>query len=811
MNPLLQKTTVVSDTPEKSPDTPPKPSKPSEKSVSEELPQIFFTRPDSFRKNKDYVLVSVATDKLDHEWSKDTPGFYLAPGSTENQIKGRYERFQQWLKDNPNTPIEAPVISFNDFAGDGVSFTNGRHRFAVLRDMGYPRVSVMVPKSQMKMFRSTKFAGFSNASTQINVPDNLTGRIAQLSQMLIRLRPSASSSTPYFRVMCACISRPLPAKSSSGALAGERPFPVTLGKLHVFEPSAASEGTAPIVIQVVGAGLTRLKEKIDAEIGNRADDFDYKPHMTLAYVKPEVAAKYEGMEGIKGVSFMVREVVLSRKNDVQVRVPLEQAMGVTAAGEDVYGNKIEEIVTEMMGVLSPGLPRPVTRIVNRASEPTGGDCLWRYGQDANGQVYADENTTISIQRSALNDENTLRRVIAHELAHHEDLLLNERPKVLKLGVKTYKMTQYRGSGHGTGWRQVAARFNAKYGKDFVTEKLTEGTLVKQVSNVYILINHMKYGYRKQQYGWQYAFKLSRQAMEYLSKIDWASNEYRLVQTNDSDFARGRAKIGQFNGWNLPRSAEVEEKLLKLWTDAPNADISKVSSSPVVYHGTKNQFNEFHTPAMFHVNRQYCEDLLGDAGGRIIAAKLDIENPADLVMMHISPSDPNFGEIAKGLEAQGYDGAQYRNEVWIAFHADQIKILKTAAEEDEEQNFKDYMTIREERKKRYAPFMELADAQRGAPEHAMLRIQHHPLGAGVYSFEVEHVGDLTHRMCQETSIVFGNFGYENVKDKVDKTLRNLERPYGFEREMQGNLKNNYYALKDSTLQGQTYEEALKDFK
>lgn len=47
------------------------------------------------------------------------------------------------------------------------------------------------------------------------------------------------------------------------------------------------------------------------------------------------------------------------------------------------------------------------------------------------------------------------------------------------------------------------------------------------------------------------------------------------------------------------------------------------------------------------------------------------------------------------------------------------------------------------------FKELAEAQRGVPELAMLDVQRANVG-GVLSYVVEHVGDLTHRMCQPPS-------------------------------------------------------------
>jgi RNA:NAD 2'-phosphotransferase (TPT1/KptA family) len=86
--------------------------------------------------------------------------------------------------------------------------------------------------------------------------------------------------------------------------------------------------------------------------------------------------------------------------------------------------------------------------------------------------------------------------------------------------------------------------------------------------------------------------------------------------------------------------------------------------------------------------------------------------------------------------------------------------------------------------------DLADAQRGEPEMAMLRIQRHPLAMGVYSFVVEHCGDLLHRMNEYVSTEWGTFGYEYVQNKVWKVLQALDDAYGFEQEMRDNERNNF---------------------
>lgn len=94
----------------------------------------------------------------------------------------------------------------------------------------------------------------------------------------------------------------------------------------------------------------------------------------------------------------------------------------------------------------------------------------------------------------------------------------------------------------------------------------------------------------------------------------------------------------------------------------------------------------------------------------------------------------------------------------------------------------------EQDERCRAFEELADAQRGEPEMAMLRVQH-AMSGGVLSPVVEHCGDLTHRMAQYPDRADYYSGYELVKEKVDRCLRYLTSPYGFEREMKQNIVTN----------------------
>ena len=104
--------------------------------------------------------------------------------------------------------------------------------------------------------------------------------------------------------------------------------------------------------------------------------------------------------------------------------------------------------------------------------------------------------------------------------------------------------------------------------------------------------------------------------------------------------------------------------------------------------------------------------------------------------------------------------------------------------------------------------ELALKQRGKPEYAMLKVQK-IAGGGVLSTTSEHVGDLTHRMSEW--VTFNDGGFGSVKDKVEKTIRWLSSGYGFEREMNENIRNNakFRNVDESELRNQI-QTALKRY-
>lgn len=96
------------------------------------------------RARRDEVLVMVDPRRLDDAWRQDTSYYLPVGGIGVSGVAGRREAFAQFL--DTGERVQAPRIAVGD---DGIpAFTDGRHRFAVLRDRGVSAVGIMVPKEQ---------------------------------------------------------------------------------------------------------------------------------------------------------------------------------------------------------------------------------------------------------------------------------------------------------------------------------------------------------------------------------------------------------------------------------------------------------------------------------------------------------------------------------------------------------------------------------------------------------------------------------------------------------------------------------------
>jgi len=106
-------------------------------------------------------------------------------------------------------------------------------------------------------------------------------------------------------------------------LGSQAPFEAKLGKTTTFPPSPNSDGASVVVAPVESDDLHRMNGEVEKHGDFKKSDFpDYRPHVTVAYVKPETAHKYEGMDVTQGKKFPVRSVAISNRDGEHEEVPL---------------------------------------------------------------------------------------------------------------------------------------------------------------------------------------------------------------------------------------------------------------------------------------------------------------------------------------------------------------------------------------------------------------------------------------------------------------------------------------------------------
>lgn len=270
-----------------------------------------------------------------------------------------------------------------------------------------------------------------------------------------------------------------------------------------------------------------------------------------------------------------------RKIEYVETVPADPASGdffatgsVMAAGEKSVGDLglAKKVMHELMPVLGVQLPEPELKIVNQPRANWLGQDNWQLRYDPRKGMEWDETTTISLQRSILNDENTLRRIIAHELCHHAEALTTslakaQEQKSRNLGDWGFKeLGRYlRSNDHGPEWRKYAQKFNAKYGADFVTKTSDETYAVEdqELRPYHILLKRDYDGQLAYEVSSRITAKMKRQLDRMASEKE--GTEYRLTQTNDRRFYEGNL-IGSFY-WSRSKDENIQATLEQLWEKA----------------------------------------------------------------------------------------------------------------------------------------------------------------------------------------------------------------------------------------------------
>ena len=111
-----------------------------------------ITMPDR-AKSKGWVLVAIKKDSFDAAWSSSEPEGYLSKGGEGGSSKpGAYAGMQKWIEENDT--IEAPEVQVNP--GFDIHFINGRHRYALLKDIGANPIIVSMSKESATIAKQSR-------------------------------------------------------------------------------------------------------------------------------------------------------------------------------------------------------------------------------------------------------------------------------------------------------------------------------------------------------------------------------------------------------------------------------------------------------------------------------------------------------------------------------------------------------------------------------------------------------------------------------------------------------------------------------
>jgi hypothetical protein len=240
--------------------------------------------------------------------------------------------------------------------------------------------------------------------------------------------------------------------------------------------------------------------------------------------------------------------------------------GIIAADEALDYGAVINVLHKLMPDVDPSLPEPQIRIADYTRSKWLGRTEWKHG---------DPNTVILLQKAICYDEETLTRVLAHELVHHEQML-----KVWSTypGGKGFDRRVRQEGGHGWVFKEIADRWNAKHGKDFITAKSDE-SYEKQFTErpFFLLLSRTSWGSPR----WQASIRISGKQKIWMTGKNM--EEYRLTQTTDQDFVNS-PNIGSRH-WEYPHrddhglilSAEAMMKMPDLrlqWDEKPPATIAE---------------------------------------------------------------------------------------------------------------------------------------------------------------------------------------------------------------------------------------------
>lgn len=161
----------------------------------------------------------------------------------------------------------------------------------------------------------------SYSSTHVNLPPELADRLVQLGMQipLSDIAEKGREDEPHVTIRYGLTTEDPESVRSIFADAG--PVKLKLGAVSYFPAAETGKDYDVLKVDVESAGLRRLNREL-ASVPHEDKFPDYRPHATIAYVKPGLGAKYAKKFGRINQEATVHEAVFSDCNHSQTRFPL---------------------------------------------------------------------------------------------------------------------------------------------------------------------------------------------------------------------------------------------------------------------------------------------------------------------------------------------------------------------------------------------------------------------------------------------------------------------------------------------------------
>lgn len=175
---------------------------------------------------------------------------------------------------------------------------------------------------QKEEAKPEKKEGYDYSSTQMNLPKEAALGIKRLANQIPEedLAENGRETTPHITVKYGLHGKPL--DKVRELLKDEGPVTVKLGKTSIFPAGESGNGDV-VKVDIDSPQLHRLNKKIADALPHTDTHPEYKPHATVAYVKPGLGKKYEGNDSLAGEEWVLDRLTFSGKDGKTVEIPLK--------------------------------------------------------------------------------------------------------------------------------------------------------------------------------------------------------------------------------------------------------------------------------------------------------------------------------------------------------------------------------------------------------------------------------------------------------------------------------------------------------